>query len=355
MTQLRLDFMPYEVKLKQPLVTARATVTRRLGWTVKVWDASGRFGYGEVAPLPWFGTEGEHEAARGLESLRATGLPAPDGLDSMRDTLAASGVDRERRPALHAGVETALLDLLARSREQSLATWLSPDAADRVAVQRLVSGQTPGEVVREAVDAHGAGYRTFKLKVAALPLERDVERIRAIRIELGPHVRLRLDANGGWSPEEARRALEAIAPHGIDLLEQPVTSSDPADFVALRHRGVPIAADEAMIDPTLASRLIETEAIDAVVLKPSALGGLSRSVDLARAVQRHGMRTIVTTSLERAIGVAAAVHLACAIAPDEVHGLGTLDWLESDDATRCPVFAGGIRRPPGPGLGLEGV
>ena len=143
----------------------------------------------------------------------------------------------------------------------------------------LIAPGEPRAAALSARHAVRAGFRTLKLKVAHGALEDDLARVGAVRAAIGDDVRLRLDANGGWTRELAMRALDALAAFAPELVEQPV-SADALDALAfVRARSpIPIAADESLVDAQRGERVLELGAADSLVLKPAALGGLRASL-----------------------------------------------------------------------------
>src|SRR5262249_37432795 len=148
----------------------------------------------------------------------------------------------------------------------------------------------------------------------------------------------RLDANGAWQRDEALWRLQELAPLEIELCEQPTT-----DLRGLEQAAVPIAADELCAsDPEAA-----LERARVVVLKPMALGGVLAALDLARRAVRRGLQVVVTTSLEGAIGRAAAAHLAAAVlalGPQPAAGLATGRLLAEDLCADPLAPRGGVVR-----------
>ncbi len=193
--------------------------------------------------------------------------------------------------------------------------------------------------------------RTLKLKVAYAALEEDLARTAVVRDTVGPGVRLRLDANGGWSESAALDALRRLARLGVELCEQPV-----ADVAGLRRiRGatpVAIAADESV--PGAGDDLLD--AVDAVVLKPMVLGGLLPALSWGRRARSRGVGALVTTTLDGAVARLGAAHLAAALLTDGPMpdaGLATGRLLETDVCEDpAPPLSGRIALPAAPGLGL---
>ena len=342
----RLELVPWSAALDPPLVTARGARSTRRGWWVRLSADVGE-GLGEAACWPGFGA-GVRATRRALrraaaEPLLLTRLSAA-ALAGDEPALQAA---LERSPAgaapeARAALETAALDLAAREGGRPLAAWLWPAPRERVLVHALVSDAAGA---RRAV-AEGAEALKLKVGFEAAPAER--ARLSAVRAAVGPAVRLRLDANGAWSADEALRRLEGLAPLGIDLIEQPVPAGDLDGLRRTRAAGVPVAADEGLRGPEDLEALLRAAACDAVVLKPLFLGGLLPARALALRSVGAGLRVIVTHGLESAVGRAAALALAAGL-PDlrEPHGLGPA--LRGE-----PAPQGGALRPAArPGLGLN--
>src|SRR5207237_6906744 len=133
-------------------------------------------------------------------------------------------------PAACCGLELALLDLGSRRAGVALARWLSSAASDSVRCSALLAG--------DAVDA--PGFDSVKIKVGAASLERDIRRVRDVRQAARPGVRIRLDANGAWAPQQAAVALRALAPFEPELCEQPIPPGSPGAWRELRAIGVPL-------------------------------------------------------------------------------------------------------------------
>jgi o-succinylbenzoate synthase len=301
---MKLRFAPYSLPLRSPLQTAHGAIARRDGF--QIWIGAGR---GEAAPLPAFGTESlaECEAALDAAGAALARAPAPEtvyDVEALLDSLPR---------AARFGIELALLDDLARRREMPLARLLSNDAASEVPVCALLGAGEPASLAREARAAAQAGFRTVKLKVAQGALEDDLARTAVVRDAAGPSVRLRIDANAGWSEEQALSALRRLSPLGIELCEEPV-----GDANALRRlkgaTGIPIGADESFANSSHREELFECA--DVVVLKPSLLGGLLPALRWARRARERGIQSLVTTALDGAIARAGAAHLAAAILGD---------------------------------------
>lgn len=344
----------HALRLRAPLATASGAVRAREGLLLVLEGASGARGFGEAAPLPQAGTEALAAAERALR-IAATRLSGATGTPA--ELLEAAERSAAPGPTARFALETALADLAAREAGCSLAAWLAaaegraPRAA--VPVNALLVAEAPEALGREAAAAVRAGFGVLKLKLSR-DAARDAARLDAVRGAVGTAVALRGDANGAWTEAEAAARLRGLARHGLALVEQPVAPGDAAALARARAVGVPVAADEGARTPTEVERLLEARAVDALVLKPAALGGADRALAAARRATEAGVPCAVTSLLEGAVGVAAALHAAAA-APGRLlaGGLATSGLLAEDLAAPPLVRSGRMAVSKPPGLGLS--
>ena len=175
------------------------------------------------------------------------------------------------------------------------------------------------------------GCRTAKVKVAepGQTTADDEARVEAVRAALGPGGHVRVDANGGWSVDDAVAAIGRLdrAAGGLEYVEQPVASVE--DLARVRRRvDVPIAADESIRRAEDPYRVRDLEAADIAVLKVQPLGGVRACLEIA---ERIGLPVVVSSALETSVGIAAGVALAAAL-PSLPHacGLATVQLLTAD-------------------------
>jgi O-succinylbenzoate synthase len=226
---------------------------------------------------------------------------------------------------------------LAAAREAAFDGWPEP-VRHEVPVNVTVPACDP-ERAREIVLASN-GCRTAKVKVAerGQVLAHDQGRLEAVRDALGPDGLIRIDANGGWSVDEALALLPLLdrAAGGLEYAEQPVASVE--DLALVRRKvAVPIAADESIRRAEDPYRVRDLEAADIAVLKVQPLGGVRACLRIAEDI---GLPVVVSSALETSVGIAAGVALAAAL-PELHHacGLATVQLLAGDvtDESLLPV------------------
>ncbi|MET0997466.1 MAG: o-succinylbenzoate synthase, partial [Marmoricola sp.] len=217
---------------------------------------------------------------------------------------------------------------LACALEAAYDGWPAP-VRDSVPVNVTVPACSPEQA--RAIVLASSGCRTAKVKVAEAgqsPAE-DEARLEAVRDALGPGGLVRIDANGGWSVDDAvaRIAVLERSAGGLEYVEQPCASVE--ELAAVRRRvQVPIAADESIRRAADPYRVRDLEAADIAVLKVQPLGGVRACLRIAEDI---GLPVVVSSAVESSIGIAAGVALAAAL-PDLPHacGLATVQLLTGD-------------------------
>ena len=223
------------------------------------------------------------------------------------------------------------------------ATWLraAREAADE-GYPAPVRTSIPVNVTIPATDpatahrlAAQSGCRTAKIKVAepGQTLGDDLARVEAVRDALGPDAAIRVDANGGWSLDQAEHALAELSRFGLEYAEQPCAAVE--DLALLRrkmvHHDVRIAADESIRRAEDPYRVKQLEAADVAILKVQPLGGVRACLRLAEDI---GLDVVVSSAVETSVGLRAGIALAAAL-PELPYacGLNTAPLLAADVVT----------------------
>ncbi len=232
---------------------------------------------------------------------------------------------------------------LAAAIEAGWQGWPVP-VRDQVPINATVPAVPADQV--EAVLARFDGATTAKVKVAepGQSLRDDVDRVAATRAALGPQAQIRIDANCGWSLDQAVEALGALARYRLEYAEQPCERVE--DLAALRvelaRRRVemPIAADESIRKAEDPMRVKELGAADLIVVKAPPLGGVRAALRIIEAV---GLPAVISSALDTSVGIAAGVALAGAL-PQLNHacGLGTASLYGGDVTAEPLVGVGGF-------------
>lgn len=315
------DIYAYTLPFEEPIVFKDERLEFREGFLVKLRDESGVSGWGEVSPLPGFSSESLEEAGSQLYELASSCV----GATFLEDQLLFE--DRDLTPSVRFGFELAIYNIQAKAQGKSLPQLFSQNSGTSVELNGLLAAQ--GSVLEEARRMRDAGYAAVKLKVGTREVEEDAARVIAVAEILGESAALRLDANRAWNFEEAVEFFEAISRVRYEYVEEPL--AEPEGLARLvNDYDVRVALDESLVGMR-AGELDGHRYARAVVLKPTLLGGVSRTLALAREAERLKILPVVSSAYETGIGTEALISLAASIRNGEIPaGLDTYRRLADD-------------------------
>ena len=337
--------------LRAPLTAAHGTVEHRDLILLELHDPTTNLrGFGEAAPLESYDgvptsavIDALHDCMAGpLQRFRATQAIDP----AERAALLAECERIAVLPQALAAIDLALWDLVGRSYHEPLWRVLDPHGfpAEPIEVNATIAATDRAGAATEAARSREQGFRTIKLKVGTGD---DAGRVAAVRAAAGPNMKIRLDANGAWSVDEAIRWLEVLEPAGIELCEEPVHGVDAIAEVAAQTR-VPIAIDESALDP----QALERRACRAICLKIGRCGGITGVLAQAKKARKLHYQVYLASTYDGPLGIAAALHVAAALGVPLPCGLATLPLFDRDPDP-LPAVDGAIAPPGAPGLGPD--
>lgn len=216
----------------------------------------------------------------------------------------------------------------------------------------------PPRAAARAAELVEQGFNTIKVKVGTEP-EQDVARVRAVREAIGPEMRLMIDANCGWSVEDAIRCIHELEDCDLWLVEQPTPDGDYAGLAQVRQETKPpVMADDICFDMSHARELIRNECCDVISVYPGKNGGILRSKAIAEFAAEHGVACSIGSNLEYDVATAAMGHLVVAVENlkvEEYPGdmLGPI--YHEQHVVHEPIVIDGpvVTLPDRPGLGIE--
>ena len=273
---------------------------------VRIKTDAGVTGHGEVCPLgPFYLPSYAAGARAGIAEI------GPDLIGA--DPLALDVFDRRMDALLkgHAYVKSALdmacWDILGQATGQPLCTLLGGRDGDDVVLYRAISQEAPEQMAARVADYRAEGYRRFQLKVGG-DADEDIERITAVSEKLQGGDVLIADANTGWLPHEALRVVRAV--RDLDLyIEQPCQSYEEC-LTVRQHCDHPFILDESMDSLAMLQRGQADRAMDAVNIKISKLGGLTKARRARDFCAAMGLGLTIEDSWGSDIVTAAIAHLA---------------------------------------------
>jgi o-succinylbenzoate synthase len=305
----RYDLYSYTLPYSRPLTLGGTTLHHREGLLLMLSGDDGSEGWGETAPLLGFSEESQGESASQLRWL-AGSMTGREVKEDWVNPYRAFDRELDRvAPSVRFGFELAVWNLYAASSGRTLPEVVKSSPRNLVPVNGLLAG-SPADVLVQARRMRDECYRSIKLKVGTRTVAEEVALVRELSEELGGGISLRLDANRAWGYEEAAEFVRGTAGVRFEYLEEPL--ADPARLPwFVREFGVPVALDESLVgmDP---EKVEETFAV-AFVLKPTLLGGISRTLQVAGLALRLGVTPVLSSAYESGVGTAALVALAAGI------------------------------------------
>jgi L-alanine-DL-glutamate epimerase-like enolase superfamily enzyme len=317
---------------------------------VAVETDAGLTGWGEVCPLgPAYLPSYAEGARTGIAKL----APALIGLDPTALGVLNRRMDQAMRgpPYVKSALDMACWDLLGQAAGQPICQLLGGRHGDVFSLYRAISQDTPEAMADSVTRYRAEGYRKFQLKVGGDPVT-DIRRIEQAAARLEPGDLLVADANTGWSMHDAARVADAVRDLDV-FIEQPCASYE-ACLTVRRRTAKPFVLDEVMDGMLAVARGLADGAMDAINLKISKVGGLTRAREIRDFCVAMGLAMTIEDSWGGDIVTAAIAHLAHSTPPELL-----LSSTDFNSYTSVEVAAGAPRRdkgqlaaPLGPGLGI---
>jgi O-succinylbenzoate synthase len=308
----RFKFRLYQRQFGRSLSTSHGDWKIREGIILRLIDASGKVGWGEIAPLPWFGSESLDQA---LDFCRQM----PDEITT--ETIFSIP---DELPCCQFGFESAVnLGLVDIPPSQIAYSALLP---------------TGKAALDEWEPLWNQGYRTFKWKIGVTSIEEEMQIFDRLIQVLPMGARLRLDANGGLSFEEANEWLKVSDRlKMIEFLEQPLGVSEFETMRELSDRySTAIALDESVATIAQLQTCYQQGWRGVFVIKPSIAGSPKR---LRQFCQTHKVDAVFSSVFETTIGRQAALNLAAELGNSHRSlGFGVDSWFNEDDETWLQKF-----------------
>ena len=305
-----IQFLVTAFRFEDPMKIAFATITDMESCIVKICTDEGITGFGEAAPLPF--VTGDN-----MDTILAVGKELKEALLGM-DPRAIGSIHRvmdrlyHGNGAVKAGIDIACYDIAAKSAGVPLYKYLGGDDP-HVHSDVTLGIDTPERMAEKALEWVSRGFDILKVKLGE-DIRLDAERMQAIRNAVGPDIRLRIDANQGWTVKDTLRISEQLDTLGVELIEQPVTAENYEGLKEIRDRSsLLIAADESCHGIENAMRLASMRAADVVNIKLMKCGGIYPAIKIAAICEAAGLRCMIGCMGESTLGNLAGMHLAAAL------------------------------------------
>jgi muconate cycloisomerase len=328
---------------------------------VRVRDDAGREGLGEASVTSVWNGETQAGTIALIQEVLAPLLVGADPFDTEwigRRLDRAAFANSFAKGAL----EMALLDLQGQCLGVPVYRLLGgkDEAAGGIRLKFVVGAVEPELAAQRARRMVERGWQAIKVKVGrhAHP-QADVDRLRAVREAIGPRTWLSVDANGGYTVDQAVWVAPRLEKLDVVLFEQPTRRGDHAGMAEVRHRsGIPVMADESVFTPQDAIEVIRAGAADVLSIYPGKHGGIRATQQIAKIAEAAGIPCTIGSNLEREVATAAMAHVSvctaniqCERFPGDL--IGPVYYEGPLSRTPLRYEADRLWVPEGPGLGVQ--
>lgn len=332
------------------------TLTYANAVIVKITTDTGIVGWGEADPMAPF-TKDTPESV--IATIRDQVAAQVLGQDPTQITRLEAKMDHTVDGSLMArgAVNMALFDILGKTHELPAHTFLGGLIHERLPLLGPIGSGTPKEDAAAIEKMIGEGYGTIMIKMGALPIFRETERMISACRKFGDRIIFIADANQGWEYDEALQFMEGIRGCEPFMIEQPIDRNNIGGMKDICKRAnCLISADESLVSADEAERLMRTGAAHVFSIKVSKNGGLTKSRMIANAAELAGVKCLMNSMLEFGITQAASLQLGCTLNNLMDCGHAYMSVLRmADDITDFSqnITDAVVNIPKTPGLGIE--
>jgi muconate cycloisomerase len=355
LTIARVEAIPVALPLVKPVVMSGERIERARSLIVRVEAADGLVGWGEAASAPLMTGDvlpgmvaavNDYLAplVRGQNALDRAGLAARCANAMLHNTGAKCALDM------------ALNDLVGRRFGVPLADLFGGALREELEPMYLLGNPKVEDDIAEAAAKLEEGWTFFKLKIGIKPAAEEAAAALAVRRALGDKVALCADANTGMCFADAAAFARGARDAGLLFMEQPLKADDFDGMAALaRESPIPLCGDESIGNIASLLALHRMGAIQGANIKTIKMGGIGITVHAMSVCSALGLSINLAGKVaESSIAGSAIVQLGC-LAPNLDWGINVTAHYLAEDVTDAPVRIekGRVRRPAGPGLGIE--
>ena len=342
------------LRLREPYSTSYESVERFDNIFMNISTIDGYHGWGVAAPVKSITGESSQDVQ---ESFNNTIEPFLKGEDVFRYAFILEFLKKELpdKPAALAMVDMALHDIMSQKAGIPLYKFLG--SFRKSILTSITIGIMPIRTSLAYAKSHvKRGFKILKIK-GGKNVSEDIEKINKIRETVGKQIKLRFDANQGYSVEDSLKFIKDTQDAGIELLEQP-TPKVQLDQLAqvTRKTSVPVMADESLLSLKDAFRLSKGQSTDLINIKLMKTGGILEGMHVNSVAKAAGIKAMVGCMDESALGIAAGLHLALSRPNIKYADLdGHLDIIDDPFEGLLRIQDGEMIPPESIGLGWIGM
>lgn len=336
----------------EPFTIATGTMYNSQNVLIKIYTDEGLYGIGECSAFPVIVGETQDTClvvARDFAAL----IKGRDALNT-DELLSLINFSIAGNTTIKSAFDMALYDLAAKASGLPLYEYLGGSQKE-IETDITIGIGSVEEMVARAISYQKSGARTLKIKLGK-NVKEDVLRVAKIREAVGDEMKLRIDANQGWSFDDAVFALDKMNAYNLEFCEQPMRTWYDDRLPKLRELSkVKIMADESCYNHHDARKLIEAGACDYINIKLVKSGGIAEALKIHHLAKSHNMPCMLGCMLESRLALSANLHLALAAPNIIFYDLDTCLIGQLDDPVQGGLKYNGyhIELPDSPGLGAD--
>jgi hypothetical protein len=341
------------IPLIEPFITSLGRDDDALNVVVRIRTESGLVGFGECSPYMPINGESQDTCyligqvfGKALLHMNALNI---EGINDRMDSIIYAN------DSIKSAFDMACYDIAAQNAGMPLYQFLGGKKNKIITTDYTVSIGDPDKMAADALHILAQGYPAIKVKLGKHG-PTDLIRMQKIRAAVGPHIPLRIDANQGWSVDEAIQTLQALGPLNIEHCEEPIARWNYLELPRVRQASpIPIMADECLGDEHDAARLIAIDACQYMNIKLGKSGGIFHALQIVRQAEAAGIKLQVGAMIESRLAMTAFAHFA--LCSDQIvhYDFDTALMLREDPVEGGIEYKSGgvIEVPEMPGLGAK--
>lgn len=292
-----------------PFTIATGTMQHAQNVLIKLHTSEGIFGWGECSAFPMI--VGETQESCYQNAIHFASYWKGKNPLSIQERLAELDYIIAGNYTIKSAFDMALFDIAAQWANQPLYAYLG--GTQKAIESDLTIGiDTPEAMANMAIAFKEKGVQILKVKLGK-DAKTDILRIQKIREAIGNEIKIRIDANQGWSTKEALDILNGLAPFAIEFCEQPLHKYYDDFLPALCAASpIPIMADESVFTHHDARKLIKNKACHLINIKFSKSGGIQEAIKIQSLAADHQIACMMGGMLESRLALSAKMHFAMA-------------------------------------------
>ncbi len=326
---MRTQYKKHILQFKVPSGTSRGVLRNKYSWFLMLTDNSGNIGVGECSVIEGLNPESLSDVEGYIEKI----------CNKINEGELISREWFGNKPSVLFAYEMAMMDIERGGQRRLFDCPLLHGSP--IPINGLVwMGELP-YMRQQIIEKIQSGYRCIKLKIAAIDFQEELELIKGIRREFSEDdIEIRVDANGGFTVDEALDRLEHLSQYGLHSIEQPIKANQWEEMARLvEHSPLPIALDEELIGiKTYADKkqLLQIINPEYIILKPSLVGGFAESKEWINLANDQKIGWWITSALESNVGLSAIAQWTSTLRSDMYQGLGTGQLFTNN--IPCPLY-----------------